>query len=41
MLKTIEGAFRLPCLNHACDAQTKTITTLFQADDGDNDADER
>lgn len=38
MLKTIEGAFRLPCLNHACDAQTKVISSLFR---GDNDADDQ
>jgi hypothetical protein len=36
MLKTIEGAFRLPCLNHACDAQTKVMSNLFRADDGDD-----
>ena len=37
MLKTIEGAFRLPCLNHACDAQTKVMSNLFRADEGDED----
>jgi hypothetical protein len=41
MLKTIEGAFRLPCLNHACDAQTKVMSNLFRADHGDEDADDR
>ncbi len=29
LLKTIEGGFRLHCLNHACDASTKTMTDLF------------
>jgi hypothetical protein len=30
LLKTIEGAFRLPCLNHACDATTSTMLDLFR-----------
>ena len=38
MLKTMEGALRLPCLNHACDAQTKVMSSLFR---GDNDADDQ
>ncbi len=29
LLKTIEGGFRLPCLNHACDATTAAMTDLF------------
>jgi hypothetical protein len=29
LLRTIEGGFRLPCLNHACDASTNTISDLF------------
>jgi hypothetical protein len=29
LLKTIEGAFGLPCLNHACDATSKVMTDLF------------
>jgi len=29
LLKTIEGGFRLPCLNHACDASTTAIEDLF------------
>ncbi|HMD16200.1 MAG TPA: alkaline phosphatase family protein [Terriglobales bacterium] len=29
LLRTIEGGFRLPCLNHACDATTNTISDLF------------
>jgi phospholipase C len=36
LLKTIEAAFRLPCLNHACDASTKLMTDLF----GERDQDE-
>jgi hypothetical protein len=40
MLKTLEAGFRLPCLNHACDAQTKVISRLFSRDN-DNDGDDR
>jgi hypothetical protein len=29
LLRTLEGAFGLPCLNHACDASTATMTDLF------------
>ena len=29
LLKTIEGGFKLPCLNHACDASTVAMTDLF------------
>jgi phosphatidylinositol-3-phosphatase len=29
LLKTIEGAFRLPCLNHACDAGVNVLSSLF------------
>ena len=29
LLRTIEGGFRLPCLNHACDASTHTMSDLF------------
>ncbi len=29
LLRTIEGGFKLPCLNHACDATTKTMSDLF------------
>ncbi len=29
LLKTIEGGFKLPCLNHACDPNTAAITDLF------------
>jgi phosphatidylinositol-3-phosphatase len=29
LLRTIEGGLGLPCLNHACDASTNTMTDLF------------
>jgi phosphatidylinositol-3-phosphatase len=29
LLRSIEGGFRLPCLNHACDSTTKTMSDLF------------
>jgi hypothetical protein len=29
LLRSIEGGFGLPCLNHACDAGTKAMTDLF------------
>ncbi len=29
LLRTIEAGFGLPCLNHACDAQSKVMTDLF------------
>ena len=29
LLKTIEGAFLLPCLNHACDANLSVMSDLF------------
>ncbi|HLW85008.1 MAG TPA: alkaline phosphatase family protein [Candidatus Sulfotelmatobacter sp.] len=29
LLRSIEGGFRLPCLNHACDASTQAMTDLF------------
>jgi hypothetical protein len=35
LLKSIEGGFRLPCLNHACDANTQAISSFFRG--GDND----
>jgi hypothetical protein len=40
LLRSIEGGFGLPCLNHACDAGTKTMRDLFAKDhdrDGDDD----
>ena len=35
LLKSIESGFRLPCLNHACDPDTKVISRLFRGDDDD------
>jgi hypothetical protein len=29
LLRTLEGAFHLPCLNHACDASTTAMADLF------------
>lgn len=29
LLKSLEAAFRLPCLNHACDASTDVMSDLF------------
>lgn len=34
LLKTMEGAFDLPCLNHACDENVKVMSDLFRAGDG-------
>lgn len=39
LLRTLEGAFGIPCLNHACDASTKAIADLFADKDGDGDHD--
>lgn len=33
LLRTIEGGFRLPCLNHACDSSTATMSDLFGRDE--------
>jgi hypothetical protein len=33
LLRTLEGGFRLPCLNHACDKSTATMSDLFGRDD--------
>lgn len=38
LLKTIEGGFGLPCLNHACDNNVKVMSDLF-AGDHDHDHD--
>jgi phosphatidylinositol-3-phosphatase len=35
LLKSIESGFRLPCLNHACDPDTKVISSLFHGDGDD------
>jgi hypothetical protein len=37
LLKTVEGAFRLPCLNHACDSNVKVINDLFAGGHDDDD----
>ena len=29
LLKSLESGLRLPCLNHACDADVKVMTDLF------------
>jgi len=34
LLKSLEGAFRLPCLNHACDPNVSVMSDLFGKDDG-------
>ena len=31
LLRSIEGGLRVPCLNHACDTKTNTMTDLFAA----------
>ena len=36
LLRTIEGAFDLPCLNHACDANASVMSDLFGGDDHDH-----
>ena len=33
LLRTLEGGFRLPCLNHACDGSTATMSDRFGRDD--------
>jgi hypothetical protein len=33
LLRTLEGGFRLPCLNHACDSSTATMSDLFGRDE--------
>lgn len=37
LLKSLESGFRLPCLNHACDANADVMTDLFAGRDRDND----
>ncbi|HEY2119029.1 MAG TPA: alkaline phosphatase family protein [Candidatus Acidoferrum sp.] len=37
LLKSLESGFRLPCLNHACDANTDVMTDLFAGGDRDRD----
>ncbi len=36
LLKSIEAGFRLPCLNHACDADTKVMSDLFASGERDD-----
>jgi hypothetical protein len=36
LLKSLEGGFRLPCLNHACDDSTKVMSNLFRGGDHDD-----
>jgi hypothetical protein len=36
LLKTIEGAFGLPCLNHACDNSVNVMTDLFVGNGNQN-----
>jgi len=31
LLKSLEAAFRLPCLNHACDGSVEVMSDLFAA----------
>jgi hypothetical protein len=31
LLRSLEGGFALPCLNHACDEDTRTMSDLFAA----------
>ena len=35
LLKSVESALRLPCLNHACDSSTNVMSDLFGRDDRD------
>jgi phosphatidylinositol-3-phosphatase len=37
LLKSLEAAFGLPCLNHACDSNVKAMSDLFQGRDRDDD----
>jgi phosphatidylinositol-3-phosphatase len=36
LLKSIEAGFRLPCLNHACDASTSVMSDLFKGGHDDD-----
>ena len=40
LLKSLESGFRLPCLNHACDAGAKVMSDLFGSDGRDRDDDD-
>jgi hypothetical protein len=38
LLRSVEGGFRLPCLNHACDSTTSVMSDLFKSEsDRDDD----
>jgi hypothetical protein len=37
LLRSIEAGFRLPCLNHACDANTNVMSDLFASGRRDDD----
>jgi hypothetical protein len=39
LLRTLEGGFGVPCLNHACDESTKAMIDLFADRGGDGDHD--
>jgi phosphatidylinositol-3-phosphatase len=39
LLRSIESAFGLPCLNHACDSSTSVMTDLFAGSDNGHDHD--
>ena len=39
LLKSIEAGLRLPCLNHACDANVSVMEDLFKTHQGDRDDD--
>jgi hypothetical protein len=41
LLKTLEGGFRLPCLNHACDANVSVMSDLFRRGNGNDDGEGR
>ena len=34
LLKSMEAAFRLPCLNHACDGDVNVMSDLFSGENG-------
>ena len=39
LLKSLESAFNLPCLNHACDDDVQTMADLFGGNVHDSDSD--
>lgn len=39
LLRTLEGGFGIPCLNHACDSSTTAMSDLFASKDKDGDGD--